>query len=66
MMPQCSRCFGRGFLAETRKPSKRNPNGLGFYARNCPRCGGVGYVSQDDVEREQEAIRGESRADNDR
>lgn len=38
----CSRCFGRGYVPENRKPSKRNPNGLGFYARNCPKCRGKG------------------------
>ncbi len=42
-MIQCPRCFGRGYLPEGRKPSKRNPNGLGFYARSCPRCGGLGH-----------------------
>lgn len=41
-MIQCPRCCGRGYLPEYRKPSKLNPNGLGFYARNCPRCGGSG------------------------
>ena len=40
----CPRCFGRGYLPEKRRPSKRNPNGLGFYARNCPRCGGCGTI----------------------
>lgn len=39
---QCPRCFGRGYLPEARKPSKLNPNALGFYARNCPRCDGSG------------------------
>ena len=41
---QCPRCFGRGYLPETRKPSSRNPHGLGFYARTCPRCSGRGEI----------------------
>ena len=44
MSEQCPRCFGRGYLPGGRKPSKRNPNGLGFYARNCSRCGGSGTI----------------------
>lgn len=43
---QCSRCFGRGYIPELRKPSKRNPHGLGFYARTCPRCGGLGSIER--------------------
>lgn len=43
-MMQCPRCFGRGYQPETRKPSKRNPAALGFYARVCPRCLGAGQV----------------------
>ena len=31
---------------EARKPSKRNPNGCGFYARTCPRCRGTGVVKE--------------------
>ncbi len=38
----CPRCLGRGYQPQARKPSKRNPNGLGFYARTCPRCRGSG------------------------
>lgn len=41
---QCPRCFGRGYLSEARRPSRRNPLGLGFYARNCPRCSGSGVI----------------------
>ena len=41
---QCPRCFGRGYLPEKRKPSKRNPLALGFYARTCPRCRGAGFT----------------------
>lgn len=41
---QCPRCFGRGYCPEKRKPSRRNPNALGFYARPCPRCGGTGSI----------------------
>jgi len=41
---QCPRCFGRGYLPEKRNPSKRNPTGAGFYARNCPRCAGSGQI----------------------
>lgn len=41
---QCPRCFGRGYLPESRKPSRHNPLGLGFYARTCPRCNGCGEV----------------------
>lgn len=44
---QCPRCFGRGYIPEPRKPSKRNPNALGFYARNCPRCEGTGSVEKE-------------------
>jgi DnaJ-class molecular chaperone len=40
---QCSRCIGRGYLPEPRKPSRKNPAALGFYARTCPRCGGSGH-----------------------
>ena len=40
---QCSRCFGRGYLPEKRKPSAKNPDALGFYARTCPKCEGRGY-----------------------
>lgn len=43
---QCSRCFGRGYLPEQRKPSKRNPHALGFYARTCPRCDGTGRMKE--------------------
>jgi len=39
----CPRCFGRGYQPEARKPTRRNPNGNGFYARTCPRCSGRGY-----------------------
>lgn len=42
----CPRCVGRGYLPEARRPSKRNPHGLGFYARACPRCGGRGYLER--------------------
>ena len=41
---QCPRCFGRGYLPEARKPSRRNPSGMGFYARTCPRCSGRGSI----------------------
>lgn len=41
---QCPRCFGRGYLPETRRPSKSNPYGLGFYARTCPRCAGGAVI----------------------
>lgn len=40
----CPRCFGRGYRPEGRRPSRRNPHALGFYARTCPRCGGAGQV----------------------
>lgn len=40
----CSRCWGRGYKPEARKPSRRNPNALGFYARSCPKCGGTGVT----------------------
>lgn len=43
---QCPRCFGRGYQPETRKPSRVNPHGLGFYARTCPRCQGSGTVNR--------------------
>jgi DnaJ-class molecular chaperone len=43
-MESCPRCFGRGYKPEDRKPSKRNPLALGFYARTCPRCQGSGSV----------------------
>lgn len=46
MREQCPRCFGRGYLPEQRKPSNRNPRGIGFYARTCPRCGGCGEVEK--------------------
>ena len=37
------RCLGTGVRTEKRRPSKRNPTGnQGFYARNCPGCGGRG------------------------
>lgn len=39
---QCSRCFGRGYIPEQRRPSARNPHGNGFYARTCPGCAGRG------------------------
>lgn len=42
MSDTCPRCFGRGYIPEPRKPSRRNPHALGFYARTCPRCGGTG------------------------
>jgi len=42
VLEQCPRCFGRGYTPESRKPSRRNPYGLGFYARTCRRCGGSG------------------------
>ena len=42
---QCTRCHGRGYQPEKRKPSKRNPNALGFYARTCAKCGGTGYTN---------------------
>lgn len=45
---QCPRCFGRGYLPQARKPSKRNPNALGFYARTCPRCQGSGALEVED------------------
>ncbi len=32
-------------------PSARNPNGLGFYARTCRRCGGRGCISAEGGER---------------
>lgn len=38
----CPRCLGRGYLPEKRRPSRRNPSALGFYARTCPRCLGRG------------------------
>ena len=40
----CPRCWGRGYKPESRKPSKRNPHALGFYARTCPRCQGTGAI----------------------
>lgn len=43
---RCPRCWGRGYIPEKRKPSKRNPNGLGFYARTCPRCRGTAQIDQ--------------------
>ena len=43
---QCPRCFGRGYCPEARKPSRNNPNALGFYARRCPRCSGAGQVEE--------------------
>jgi hypothetical protein len=43
---QCPRCFGRGYQPEGRKPSKRNPDGIGFYARTCPRCNGSGEITR--------------------
>lgn len=43
---QCPRCFGRGYCPEARKPSRRNPNALGFYGRKCPRCGGSGTITR--------------------
>lgn len=42
MKVQCSRCFGRGYQPEKRKPSKRNPSANGFYARTCAGCNGAG------------------------
>lgn len=45
-MENCTRCFGRGYLPERRKPSKRNPHGIGFYARTCPKCGGTGHARE--------------------
>ena len=42
-MVRCTRCLGTGVRTEKRRPSKRNPTGnQGFYARNCPGCGGRG------------------------
>lgn len=41
---QCPRCYGRGYVPEYRRPSRRNPSGSGFYARTCPRCCGSGEV----------------------
>ena len=41
---QCPRCFGRGYCPEKRRPSKKNPYALGFYARTCPRCWGTGAI----------------------
>ena len=41
---QCPRCFGRGYQPEKRRPSRRNPHALGFYARTCPRCWGAGQI----------------------
>lgn len=38
----CPTCFGRGYRPETRRPSKRNPHAVGFYARTCRRCDGRG------------------------
>jgi hypothetical protein len=36
--------MARGYLSEKRRPSARTLNALGFYARTCPRCGGVGSL----------------------
>lgn len=41
---QCPTCFGRGYVPQRRKPSKRNPAAMGFYARNCSRCAGSGQI----------------------
>jgi len=43
---QCPRCYGRGYKPEARRPSCKNPNGNGFYARTCPRCGGSGTITK--------------------
>lgn len=43
-LEQCPRCFGRGYQPENRRPTKRNPQALGFYARTCRRCRGTGAV----------------------
>lgn len=48
---QCTRCFGRGYQPQTRTKSRRNPLGLGFYARTCARCGGTGVVPTKKVTR---------------
>jgi hypothetical protein len=48
---QCSLCFGRGYRPEKRKPSKKNPAGLGFYARTCRKCRGSGAVNANERRR---------------
>ena len=60
---QCTRCHGRGYQPEKRKPSKRNPNALGFYARTCPKCGGTGYINAPVVSQEPAQSPIESRVD---
>ncbi len=45
-LDNCQRCWGRGYIPEARKPSKRNPLALGFYARTCPRCDGRGAIER--------------------